>query len=953
MDRYPAVYLLGPPTIRRSAEHEQPIPASSARLLVYLAMERRRHSREALAALFWPDHTSEHARSALRTAIYRLHALLGDDGLVINRSQVELSGESALTFDVEEIERAVSHVRSHHGAGEPLCRACRTRLQDALSGPVGPLIEGCAGGNSADFDDWLSAAGSRVEGWQTWARNRLSPQSPPGASVLGEAVPGYTIPYVSPCPQPVPADPSAATPRTGNLPNEPDLFVGRETEIATATSLLRSHRLVTLWGPGGVGKSRLALRIARSIGGDYPGGGWLIDLSSRPGRQSVTATIAETLGVRAERGVPRLDVVAFVLALRPTLLVLDNCEPLVDECAQAVRVIVDRCESVRIIATSREPLRLRGETLVPVEPFAVYPHADAVPSVDDLFDSPAVELFVERARHTDYAFVLNETNAEHVVDLLRCVDGLPLAIEFLARKVSLLSVREIVEEIELLSDTEGVGRLDPERHRSLEGLVSWSYRLLSEGARRLLLHLSVFSGPVDAGAIRSVCASSPVAAENGPWPIDQLRELVDKSLVMVVRAASTAESGAAPMRRRYRLLGIVRQFARSRLEESGESGSVRMAHLRWIRDITRAAYFKFDLACYRDVWADIPPLNNEIESALEWALSSGLRQEGLEICNALADYWGINLESRRAAEWYESFLSLTEPVRVETLARAHVAVSPIVLDDGTVERARFHLDRGLELYARLPLSAWKVVAEFRAARMVSLRDAEASYELAVDALRDALRLGVPWVIAQAREQLRHCAERRPKADRVARYQLDRMRDAAEDARLGKRSALTLCWCAHGYLSLGDVELANSCAEAALPQTVHEHSRVRAYVDLAFARLSAARGDSAGALVRLRTYLDRAVSVGSGFMVQFAVPCIVETLDSDGLSELADEARELSGPASRYWQTETDAGGTSTSRSLLQRRPHERSGPSAWMPLIGVVDRAIAAASDPASRTRDR
>ena len=356
--------------------------------------------------------------------------------------------------------------------------------------------------------------------------------------------------------------PSASGP-AGLLPRPLTELVGRDEEAATVSGLLFGARLVTLTGTGGVGKTRLSIRVAEAWAEDQPDGVWFVDLAPLTDPALVPQTVAATLGVRAEPGRPMTETLAAALRSRRLLLIWDNCEHLLPACAALAAALLAACPALRLLATSRQALGLTGETVWPV------------PS---LSGADAAQLFAERAASVLPGFALTERIGPVVAQICRRLDGIPLAIELAAARVRLLSPEQIAARLDdrfpLLT---GGSRAALPRQQTLRAAIDWSYDLLTEPERGLLMRLSVFAGGWTLEAAEAVCASEGGEAE----VLDLLAELEEKSLVSV-EAGDGAE-------RRCRLLETLGQYARERLHESGQAGETARRHRDWAASLAETA----------------------------------------------------------------------------------------------------------------------------------------------------------------------------------------------------------------------------------------------------------------------------------------------------------------------------------------------------------------------------
>jgi predicted ATPase/DNA-binding CsgD family transcriptional regulator len=350
--------------------------------------------------------------------------------------------------------------------------------------------------------------------------------------------------------------------RPGNLPAEVTSFVGRRSELAEARRKLAGTRLLTLVGPGGVGKTRLAVRIATDLGRAYGGGVWLAELAELQDSALVGNAVLAALDLRDQAATEPVALLLSYLADKELLLVLDNCEHLLDASAQLVTGILRAAPRVRVVATSREPLNVAGEHVLPVPPLQL-PLADAAAPLSEVSRNEAVLLFVERAAAASGRFELTAGNRSAVVDLCRRLDGLPLAIELAAVRTRALTPEQIRHRLgDRFGLLTGGSRAALPRHQTLRTTIEWSYDLLTAAERTLLTRLSVFAGRFTLDDVEAVCCSDDLPAAHA---LDLLASLFDKSLV--VREDADGEAC-------YRLHETMREYARLRLRESGEQADV-------------------------------------------------------------------------------------------------------------------------------------------------------------------------------------------------------------------------------------------------------------------------------------------------------------------------------------------------------------------------------------------
>ena len=409
--------------------------------------------------------------------------------------------------------------------------------------------------------------------------------------------------------------------RPGNLPREVTTFVGRGAEISMLSALVRERPLVTLTGVGGVGKTRLAVQVAAEVLSDFRDGAWVCELAPVVDPGALWETLAACFGVNPAPGRQLDDVVIDYLVPKRLLLVLDNCEHLLDVAARAVDRLRQRCPEIAVLATSREGLALAGEQIVAVPPLGL-PSDDDRTSVNTNVE--AVQLFVDRARDAKRDFVLSDQNAGAVALLCRRLDGIPLAIELAAARVRSLTPDDLVQRLDqrfkLL--TRG-SRASLERHQTLRNTVDWSYDLLNPVEQAALNRLSVFAGGADLRAVEAVVSGDDL----DPFDVaDVLGQLVDKSLVLV-------DDDERP---RYRLLETIRQYAQERLEASGEAATVRRRHAEYY--VTVAEQARPDLRGRKQVDTDqqVTRETDNFRAALDWSIETESAEPALRLVAPLA-----------------------------------------------------------------------------------------------------------------------------------------------------------------------------------------------------------------------------------------------------------------------------------------------------------------------------
>ena len=444
------------------------------------------------------------------------------------------------------------------------------------------------------------------------------------------------------------AEPALPPPAAGPLTNLPALMpslLGRADETAAVAMLVREHGIVTLAGAAGIGKTALALTVARLGVGAYADGVWLVELASVNDAAHVVPLVGRTLGVMGEDGLPSVQAIAAALRSQELLLVLDNCEHVLDEVASLVEAMRRAATRVRVLATSQENLKVAGEQVFRLSPLAV---ADA--DFESAAHSGAVELFVARAQAADRGFVLTPENLAAVIDICRRLDGLPLAIELAAARLPLLGVEGVRAHLnERFRVLTGGARLAPRRHQTLHAAFDWSHDLLSEPEQAVFRRLGVFIGGFSLDLAQRVASGDRI---DGWAVLDHLGVLVDKSLVI-------AEGRAAP---RYRLLETGRAFALEKLEQASETDELLRHHALAMH----AMIEQFDGAVVREqrfdlLVRDIEPELDNLRAALSWALgASGDRDTAIALV-ARSDWLCYELGLLREAwHWCQSVLPLID-----------------------------------------------------------------------------------------------------------------------------------------------------------------------------------------------------------------------------------------------------------------------------------------------------
>jgi predicted ATPase/DNA-binding XRE family transcriptional regulator len=468
-----------------------------------------------------------------------------------------------------------------------------------------------------------------------------------------------------------------------NLPAPISSFVGRASELAELTRLLQTQRLVTLTGAGGSGKTRLALAAASAVASDIPDGVWLVELANLSDPNFVPETVGHALGLSEEAGKSCVATISGFLRSRAALLVLDNCEHLVDACAQLAERLLSACPRLRICATSRELLRVPGELtyLVPTLPV---PAPDGAASPAEIARYDAVRLFVDRAATQQPGFQLTAANAEPVVAICRRLDGIPLAIELAAARVRTMPPAQLVERLDnSIRFLTGGSRTVTPRQQTLRGTLDWSYNLLDMAQQRLLRRLSVFIGGWDLETAEVVGATYDAQSE----PVAEvLSRLAEQSLVV-------AEVGGASGRARYRMLEPVRQYALQLLEESGEAQYIRQRHAALYLALAEQIAPELRRAAKAPQLNQLGEEHDNLRAALAWALRNGDLEVAASLCWAIWPFWWIRGYHREGRRWLEQVRAQGALLPARVRSRLLMASMAIVYVQGDVAATQELADR--------------------------------------------------------------------------------------------------------------------------------------------------------------------------------------------------------------------------------------------------------------------
>jgi predicted ATPase/DNA-binding SARP family transcriptional activator len=702
--------LLGPLEVRDDAG--EPLPLAGGRLralLSRLALDPGRvvATRQLITAV-WGDEPPDNAANALQALVSRLRRALPDVRLQSDPTGYRLEIDPQST-DVGRFERLAASGRA--AAGTDPARAAGD-LRAALGLWRGPALvdAGFADGASARLTELRLAALEQLAALDPGAviadltaavcehptRERLAGALMRALWTVGRPAEALAVfeQTRAALAESLGVDPSselrelhlallrhetppgavavaAPPPSRSNLRSAITSFVGRDDEVAHVRALIAASRLTTLVGPGGAGKTRLALESARGLEDGFADGVWFVELAPVSDPIEVAATVLATLGLREQAllGGSRSRVstveptdptsrVLGALADKRALLVLDNCEHLIAAAAQIADLILAACPTVRVLTTSREPLAITGETLWTVEPLPI-PAAGADPATAVTY--PSVRLLSERGAAARPGFAVDESNVDHVVELCRALDGMPLAIELAAARLRTMTAAQIAERLDDRFRLLVAGsRTALPRHQTLRGVVDWSWDLLDDGERVLLRRLAVFTGGATVAAAEAVCGT-------GPATFDLLTALVDKSLVVHHPATDP----------RYGMLETIKAYGLDRLAEAGEAPAVRLEHVRYFLALAERAEPELRGPDQLTWLARLAADHENLHSATRRAIEADDAAHALRLTSSLGWYWFLHGHRVEGGEFALRALALggAAPVEARALSSAFGALN--------------------------------------------------------------------------------------------------------------------------------------------------------------------------------------------------------------------------------------------------------------------------------------
>ncbi|MEZ4870049.1 MAG: tetratricopeptide repeat protein [Caldilineaceae bacterium] len=699
-------------------------PAQS--LLAYLLLNPVAHRRERLAGLLWPDSSEANARRNLRQALWQLRRALEDQAdtlLLVDEITLAFNTDSDYWLDAATVARPLDDAVT----ADELIQIVSVYSGELLPGFYDEWVQLERERLQAHYERAFNLLLARLvaaQRWtdvlqwgERWIALGYTPEPAYRALMLAHAGlgdmasvadlyrrcvdalerdlgvepsaqthalyerlrAGEGVPLSQPTPAPTPAP---ADRPNHNLPVALTTFIGRDKEMAAIRRLLlpkpdhghtKGVRLLTLTGPGGTGKTRLALQAAMQLRDAFPDGVWLVELAMLADPVLIPQTVAALLGVREEPNYPLTRALTDHLRTQTLLLIFDDCEHLVEPCAQLVETLLHACPTLKIIVTSRETLGVMGEQTLRVPSLQLPDLHQSLP-LADLAQCEAIRLFIDRSVAVKPAFALTEANAGAVTQICRQLDGVPLAIELAAARVRTMTPEQIAARLDdrfrLLT---GGSRTALPRQQTLRAMIDWSWDLLSEAEYTLLRRLAVFSGGWTLEAAEAVCGNLRITNYDLRVTSDDLRDadraqsvnrkseivkpedvlellthLVEKSLVVVEEQAGAA---------RYYLLETLRQYARQKLLEAGEAENVRARHLAFFLQLAEEAEPHLRAAAQLSWLARLDLEHDNLRAALQWAKGSGALEAGLRLAGSLARFWYLRGFWQEGREWLKGLLA--------------------------------------------------------------------------------------------------------------------------------------------------------------------------------------------------------------------------------------------------------------------------------------------------------
>ena len=724
------ISLLGRFSIERQTQLIQLSTRKTESLLAYLILHPGPHGREKLAALLWGDSSDTEARNSLRNALAVLNKKLGHDLLLVDRQSISINPKYPYLVDVLEFEAQTANFLAASTSNSQQVNIALYQndlLADFYDEWIFPLREHYRSlfiktllqiaqqmRSQSEYEKAIdharkvitfdtsnerahqqimfchAAMGNRNAALKQYEECQQLLMEELGVEPAAETIALYE--WI----KQTPAETNPLETGITNLPVSLTSFVGRKRELNEVKEKIKSTRLLTLTGPGGSGKTRLAIQLGTDLIDSFHHGVWWVDLTALTDKSLVPHSIAKSLGVREVAGQSLVETIVHFLHAKHLLLILDNCEHLIEPCAHIAHYLSERCDQLKILATSREALRVTGEQTWLV-PTLSLPAPQKISIIDLLLEYEGIRLFVDRAQTANADFTLTEQNASFVTQICSRLDGIPLAIELAAARAKLLTPEQIADRLDdrfqLLTNG---SRTAPARHQTLQAVMDWSYDLLNEKEQTLFRTLAVFSGSWDLDATEAICSVNGHLEKREI--LDLLSNLVDKSLVI--------REGDQNGRSRYRLLETIHQYALEALTRSSETHEIQEHHLEHYLKLVESvhAHLGFFLSDQETLsWLGVLiPEHDNLRAAISFCEANPSHTEaGLKMAGYLHWYFIVHNHLSEGREWIRKLQASKAAVSPRVQAQAYLTSGFLACWQGDFSSARPSLQTSLNLFEEL------------------------------------------------------------------------------------------------------------------------------------------------------------------------------------------------------------------------------------------------------------
>lgn len=701
-----ALHLLGSPKVELAHAPVVIDKRKTLALLAYLAVNPGQQPRDHVSALLWPEFAQPKAFSNLRHVLWEVRQEIGDSWIDARRDSIALSADADIWLDLAHFEALIAQgltqqnlslrvslltesvklYRNHFLTGFSLKDApnfnewafskseeLRQQLARALTVLADDLCSSGQVESAIPYAQRLitldplnetahrllmqvyiqagqhNAALKQYQTCENLLRKELGVDPQPETLSLYKQIRKREIQPAQLIQQ------SKTTAPQHNIPYQLSKFIGREKELREIVTLMDDHRLVTLVGTGGIGKTRLSLKVGEAVVNQYTDGVWFVELAPLGDPALVPQTVAKLFNLIEQAEESVTDKLIRVLRSKTVVLILDNCEHLLDACAQLADTLLRNCPNIKILATSREPLGIHGEALYYVPPLSL---PDVQQVLEKLLQYESVQLFEERAQLVQEHFSLTMENAPSIARICHRLDGIPLAIELAAARVNMLSPHQIAlrldESFNLLT---GGSRTTLPRHQTLRASIDWSWNLLSESEQILLRRLSIFAGGWIIDAAEAACIGSGIES---PQILELLNHLVAKSLIVVKQEAERE--------RRYSLLEMIREYAHGKLVAASEKEIIQQQHLRYFLNFSAQVEYGLMGPQQVELMARTIDERDNLRAALELTARTDDVEAGLYLAGRLRNFWE-GFDMQEGGRWLDEFIRRPES-KAYPLARA-------------------------------------------------------------------------------------------------------------------------------------------------------------------------------------------------------------------------------------------------------------------------------------------